>query len=78
MLATLLDDDCQDDVLFEGHLGQPLLGGFPVLFAPPVKPGGGPRDLPLDPRTLPQRSFPELPSVQLFFEPLTFPKGLKN
>lgn len=77
VLATLLDEDCHD-VLFDGHRGQPLLGAFPGLAEPPVRPGGGPRDLPLDPKTPPQRSFPELLSAQLFFGPLTLPRGLNN
>lgn len=76
VLATLLDDDCHDEVLLEGHRGQPLLGAFPALVEPPVRPGGGPRDLPLDPKTPPQRSFPGLLSVQLFLGPFTFPRGL--
>jgi len=76
VLATLFDEDCHDDVLLEGHRGQPLLGAFPVFAEPPVRPGGGPRDLPLDPKTPPQRSFPEPPSAQLLFGPLTLPRGL--
>lgn len=78
MLVTLLDEACHDEELLEGHRGQPLLGALPVLVEPPVKPGGGPRDLPLDPKTPPQSSFPELPSAQLFFGPLTLPNGLQN
>lgn len=78
MLDTLLDEDCQDvlEGVLEGHRGQPLLGAFPVLAEPPLRPGGGPRDLPLDPKTPPQRSLPELPSAQLFFGPLTLLRGL--
>lgn len=73
----MLDEDCHDDVLLEGHRGQPLLGTFPAFTEPPVKPGGGPRDFPLDPKTPPQSSFPELPSAQ-FFGPFTLPKGLEK
>lgn len=75
VLAILLDEDCQDELLLEGHRGQPLLGTFPVLVEPPVRPGGGPRDLPLDPNP-PHKSFPELLSAQLFLGPPTLLKGL--
>jgi len=63
-------------LLLEGHRGQLLLGAFPALEEPPVRPGGGPRDLPLVPRTPPQRSLPTLTSAQLFLGPFTLPKGL--